>query len=302
MDIDQLNKDYGIVDQLKFILGNGSLPMILISNKSAKALISLYGGQVLSFQPMGEYEDLLFLSKNAYYNGKKAIRGGIPVCWPWFGQDPKGLLRPNHGFARNSFWAVTETEASTDFKTKIKLRLIQTAENRYLWPHSFDLILAITIGSTLNLELVTRNTGDKSFSITQALHSYFRIGDIERVKVLGLEENEYLDKLDDAKQKKQMGAVTFLEEVDRIYSGVQSQLNIEDSIIKRRICITSLGNNTAVLWNPWAKTSKKMPDLEANGYKRFVCVEACNAATDVIEISPGSKYSLLTNFKILREE
>ncbi|MDJ0688661.1 MAG: D-hexose-6-phosphate mutarotase [Xenococcaceae cyanobacterium MO_188.B32] len=298
MSIEQLNTDYGIAGQLKFVEGKGGFPVIEIENTMARALISVYGGQVLSFQPVTEPEDLMFLSEKAYYQTGKAIKGGIPLCWPWFGSDPENLGRSSHGFARNNFWTVLATEVTPGRETKVKLGLVDTAETREIWSQAFNLTLEITVGNTLTLELVTRNTGDKAFSITQAFHTYFKVGDIDQVKVLGLTNTKYLDKVDNFEEKHQQGAVTIAEEVDRIYTDVPQELVIEDASFPRRIKITSDGNKTAVVWNPWADISAKMKDLDAEDYKRFICVETANAAKDVIEISPNSEYRLLVNYGI----
>jgi glucose-6-phosphate 1-epimerase len=261
----------------------------------------VYAAQVLSFQPTRECEDLLFRSRKSYYDEGKAIRGGIPICWPWFGSDPMALNRPNHGFVRNGLWAVLATEATTGLETKVKLRFVETIQSKSYWQQAFTLDVEISVGNTLTLELITRNTGDQVFSITQAFHTYFHVGNIKQVKVLGLEGTEYLDKLDDGAQKHQMGAVTVLEEVDRIYMGTQHELIIDDSNFNRQIRITATSNKTAVVWNPWTTKSAKMPDLENDDYQHFICVEAGNVDGDIVEITPGSKYSLLTNFKITRD-
>jgi glucose-6-phosphate 1-epimerase len=301
MDIDQLNIEYGIAGQLQFVKGNGGLPFILINNRSATALISVYAAQVLSFQPAKECEDLLFLSPKSYYEEGKAIRGGIPVCWPWFGSDPNDLDRPDHGFVRNGLWAILATEATTDLEMRVRLRFQETIQSESYWQQRFTLDLEISVGNTLTLKLITRNTGNQVFSITQALHSYLHVGNINQVQILGLEGSHYLDKLDNSVQKHQLGAVTVLEEVDRIYTGTQNELIIGDSSFNRQIRITSTSNKTTVVWNPGEQSSAKIPDLEPDDYQHFICVEAGNVDTDIVEISPGSEYSLLTNFKITRD-
>ena len=300
MDIEQLSIDYGIAGQLEFIKGSGGLPFILISNRSASALISIYAGQVLSFQPVGEDENILFLSQKSFYDVGKAIRGGIPVCWPWFGADPSGLQRPNHGFVRNRLWTVLGAKAVTDFETKIKLGLIGTDRTEVLWQHAFALELVISVGKSLTLELITRNTGNEVFSITQAFHTYFQVSNIKRVNVLGLENTQYLDKLDEGALKAQIGSVTVSEEVDRIYTDVKNELIIDDSDFDRRIRISSYGSNNAVVWNPWKETSTKIADLEDDDYKSFLCVEAGNVATGAVQIPAGEEYTLQTNIQIIR--
>ncbi|MBS4052084.1 MAG: D-hexose-6-phosphate mutarotase [Methylomonas sp.] len=299
MDFQQLNSDFGITKQLEIIPGQGGMPMIKIGNASATALISLYGGQVLSFRPVAQTEDVLFLSSQSAYAEGKAIRGGIPVCWPWFGPDPKGLQRPNHGFVRNHFWQLAKTEAVGDTETKVSLRFTESFKRENTWRQPFMLLLDISIGPSLQLQLTTYNTGDQPFSITQAFHSYFRVGDIKRVKILGLEDCDYFDKLEQGTQKIQKGVVSVTQEVDRVYVEAYKNLVIADPVLQRRIHINSPNTSTAVVWNPWLKTSKKMPDLAATDYRRFICVEAGNVAFDLIKVQPGSRFSLQANYSLL---
>ncbi len=298
MSIEQLNTQYGLAGHLKFVEGQSGFPFIEIRNKSAKALISVYSGQVLSFQPVAEPEDVLFLSKQAYYQAGKAIKGGIPICWPWFGPDPEGLGRPSHGFVRNRLWTVLGTESVTDSETKVTLGLADTAETQTLWPQSFELAIEISVGNTLTVELVTRNRGDRAFSITQALHTYFKVGDISQVQVLGLENTQYLDKVDGGVQKTQQGAVAITQEVDRVYTDVQGELVIEDAGLGRRIRITSDGSKTAIVWNPWAKICSEMADLDNDDYKSLICVETANAANEVVDVAPHSEYRLVANYRV----
>lgn len=301
MDFQQLNNDFGITSQLDIIPGRGGMPMIRIGNASARALISLYGGQVLSFQPLEQAEDVLFLSGQSAYEEGKAIRGGIPVCWPWFGPDPKGLQRPNHGFVRNHFWQLAKTEAVSSSETKVSLRFTESFKQENTWRQPFMLLLEISIGSSLQLKLTTFNTGDQPFSVTQAFHSYFRVGNIKRVKILGLEDCDYFDKLEQGQQKTQKGVVTVSKEVDRVYVGAYKNLVIVDPVLNRRIHINSPNTSTAVVWNPWLKTSKKMPDLADADYQRFICVEAGNVAFDLIKVQPGSQFSLQANYSLLED-
>ena len=301
MDINQLNSQHGIPGHLNFIEGEGGFPFILINNRYANALISVYAAQVLSFQPINEPEDLLFLSPTSHYDEGKAIRGGIPICWPWFGLDPIDLNRPDHGFARNDLWTVVATEITPDHKTNIKLRFQNSLQSKDYWQHAFTLELDISIGDTLTLELVTHNTSAQLFSITQALHSYFKVGDINQVLVLGLENTHYLDILENGDQKYQLGAVTITTEVDRIYTNVNNTLIIDDRSFNRQIVITSTHNKNAVVWNPWSDSATTMPDLANDDYQHFICVEAGNVATDIIEIQPNKEFRLITSFKIIRD-
>ncbi len=298
MTIDQLNSEFAISGQIEFVAGKGGFPLASIDNGKARALISVYAGQVLSYQPAHQDHDLLFLSDVAYYQAGKAIRGGIPICWPWFGPDPEDRGRPAHGFVRNRPWTVRSTEILADGDTRITLGLVDSSETRGIWPGAFDLSLEVTVGNGLRVELLTRNTGDQPFTITQALHSYFRVGAIGQVQVLGLEDADYLDKAGDGSRNTQAGAVRINQEVDRIYLDVETGLFIEDGAFGRRISITATGSHTAVVWNPWAEISAGMGDLRDDGYQRFVCVETANAAKDSIEVTAGSEHRLSAEYRV----
>jgi glucose-6-phosphate 1-epimerase len=154
----------------------------------------------------------------------------------------------------------------------------------------------ITVGQILTINLVTRNTGSESFAITQALHTYFKIGDINQVRVLGLADKAYIDKVDRGEQKTQSGAITFSGECDRIYLDVPAQLTIEDRALNRQITVTATNSKTAIVWNPGADISAKMADLGDRDYEHFVCVETANAANEIIEIAAGDDYNLTANY------
>lgn len=300
MTIAQLNSDYGLAGQLSFVEGPGGFPIIEIHNSLAQAKISIYGGQLLSFRPLDEAEDLLFLSPRAYYAQGKAIKGGSPVCWPWFGPDPEGKDRAAHGFVRNRLWQVRSTESLADGSTKVILGLGDSEETRAIWDYRFELAIAITLGKTAQLELITRNTGSAAFAITQALHTYFNVGDISQTTVLGFDGTQYIDKVDGGTEKAQAGAIEIGQEVDRIYQDVPSTASIEDGALGRRIKVDSVGSKTAVVWNPWAEISASSGDLEDDAYKTFVCVETVNAANEVIELAAGAEYRLVATYAVER--
>jgi glucose-6-phosphate 1-epimerase len=300
MTIDQLNNEFAIEGKVEFVAGKGGFPLASIDNGKARALVSVYAGQVLSFQPTDQSDDLLFVSDKAYYQDGKAIKGGIPICWPWFGADPEDRGRAAHGFVRNRPWMVRASEALADGDTRITLGLVDNGEIHNIWSCAFDLSLEVTVGKGLAVDVVTRNTGDQPFTITQALHSYFRVGEIARVEVLGLENTDYLDKAGDGSRKTQSGPIRFDQEVDRIYLDVQPGLVIEDAALGRRIRITSTGSHTAVVWNPWADISVSMGDLEDDDYQHFVCVETANAANDTVEVKPGGEYRMGADYRMER--
>ena len=295
-----LNERYAIADVLTFCAGMDNQPIVKIRNDNATAEISLYGGHVLSYKPHNETEDVIFVSDLATCANGKAIRGGIPICWPWFGADPDGLGRPNHGFVRNRLWQTIATAVIDSGTTKLTLGLSDTDDTRALWPHSFNLSIVITVGASFSVELITRNTGNTTFSLTQALHTYFTVGDIERVRVRGLEGKYYLDKVDRDARKFQTEAIAIAGEVDRIYLDVPAELTIDDPALDRLIRITSGGNSTAVVWNPWIDKAAAMGDLGDAEYQTMICVETTNAATDVIELAPGETFGLSATYRVDR--
>ena len=289
-----LNAPHGIPPHTTVIEGPGGLPMIDVDNVHATARISLYGGQVLAYRPHGAAADLLFVSEQAHFQAGKAIRGGVPVCWPWFGPDPQGQGRPAHGLARTRLWEHRHTETLPDHETRVELGLCDSADTRARWPHGFDLSLTVTVGPTLRLALTTRNTGDRTFELTQALHSYFAVANIAQVRVTGLDGCAYTDKAKgaDGAHQVQAGDVTVCAEVDRVYANAPDVLELVDIAAPQRIRLTAGGSRTAVVWNPWIEIAASMADLRDDEYRRFICVETANTGDEVLTLAPGDTHTL----------
>ncbi len=300
MDIDALNAEFGIPGTLRITTGRGGLPMIEIENGLASALVSLHAGQVLSYRPASAAQDLLFLSERAYFAPGKAIKGGVPICWPWFGADPEARGRPAHGFVRSMPWTLLGTRTLEGGATQVTLGMADDQETRTQWPHHFNLVLEVTVGEMLGLELITRNPQDRPFTITQALHTYFKVGDATRARVLGLEGCRYIDKAADGKGAViiQEGPVTVSAEVNRIYQGVPPTLLIEDPALGRRVRVESRNSATCIVWNPWVETARAMGDLDDADYRIMLCVETANAADEVIEVPAGGEARLAVDYRI----
>lgn len=293
-----LNAEFGIGNQLRIIDGKNGEPMIEIETDKAWALISVYAGQILGYWPEGQDDDMLFLSDLAYYEPGKAIKGGIPVCWPWFGPDPEGKGRPGHGFVRNRFWELLGTAALDDGRIQVRLGLSDNDATREIWPQAFELELRATVGDTLEVTLITRNRGDSAFDISQGLHTYFRVGNIDHVRIHGLEGASYIDKMDGSAEKTQEGLLEIGGEVDRIYTGVGGDLEIRDPAMARSIRITSTGSASAVVWNPWADTAESMADLGDGDYRSLVCVETTNAGPDVVSVAAGGEHQISAEYRV----
>ncbi|MGS5089932.1 D-hexose-6-phosphate mutarotase [Hydrogenophaga sp. A37] len=294
MTLEDLNAEHAIADQLRFVAGPGGLPLIQVRNVHAEAAVCVHGAQVLSYRPVGASADVLFVSERAHFQAGKAIRGGVPICWPWFGADPQGLGRPSHGVARTRRWSVRGTATTPGGATQITLGLMDTPETLAIWPHTFQLTMTITVGATLRLALTTLNTGEAPFQITQALHSYFAVGGIAQTSVTGLDGCPYIDKAAGGVVKPPTGcAVTFAAEVDRIYTGAPAELALVDGARQRTVRIGAEGSHTAVVWNPGATLAASMADLQDDEYLRFACVETANAADEVITLPPGGEHRLV---------
>ena len=274
--------------QVDFTEDNG-LPCIEIDNKFANATIYLHGAHVASFAPKGE-EDLLWMSEFSYFEDNKPIRGGIPICWPWFGAHPSDNDKPSHGFARLARWDVFELESLPDGRTKIVLELNSNEETLAMWNYNFNLQCVIIIGSTLEVELTTTNCDTKAFEITSALHSYFDVENVADIAISGLENVDYVDSLDDDKIKNETSEIKFDKEIDRVYLNIKDRTLISSP--KRKIAISKEGSSTTVVWNPWIDKAQRMPDFGDDEYKTMVCVETTNALDDKVRIEPLKSHSL----------
>ena len=232
----------------------GDLPALKVENNYASALISLYGGQVLSFRPKGE-EDVLWLSADALFEEGSAIRGGVPICWPWFGKRAVGGA--NHGYARLSQWYLVSAIALAGGETRMTLALEkETLKSAIGWVDA-DLTLEVTVGKSLTIKLVTTNNGQEPINLSQALHSYFNVSDVEQIHITGLEETGYQDSADNNRDHIQDDVITIKGEVDRAYLNTFSTCVIHDQGLSRRIVIDKSGSNSTVVWNPGAELAAK---------------------------------------------
>ncbi len=287
----KLNQKYGIRDQLTFSEGPGGFIIAQMSNPHGEATVALHGGHILSFRPH-DHEPVLWLSRNSHFKTGQAIRGGIPVCWPWFAAHPTDSDKPAHGFVRTADWSVSESETLEDGSTRLKLFIVDSEETIKLWPHRFRLEIDCIVSDVLRVKLISTNTDNKPFMCGGALHSYFNISSISNIMIKGLEGCQYIDKVDQGRRKVQDGFVFFNSETDRIYLDTKADCTIEDSGMHRRICNSKNGSRTTVVWNPWIDKARAMKDFGDGEYKRMVCVETVNADTDVISLAPGSTHTL----------
>ena len=299
-NINELNERFAIDNQLEFTLLGANFPVADISNQYATARIALQGAQVMTWAPRNE-EPVIWLSTVAKLAPGKSIRGGVPICWPWFGPHQSETGFPGHGYARTVPWQVLESKQLEDNRTQLVFRLQESEATRRYWPHNTPVECRITVGNTLEIELATRNQSQAAITLSEALHTYFMVGDIGEVRVLGLEEYNYLDKVEGMALKTQHGAIRIDNEVDRVYLNTTGECIIEDGALGRRIHIRKQGSASTVVWNPWIEKAAQMGDLGENGYRHMLCVESGNAADNRITLDPGKTHRLLVSYAVERQ-
>jgi D-hexose-6-phosphate mutarotase len=293
----QLNRQFGIGGQLGFRLDAGGLMVAEIGNAHASASLCLQGAHLMTWQPRSQAVPVVWLSRDARLVPGKSIRGGVPVCWPWFGAHASEPGFPAHGYARTVPWRVIESGSEPDGATRLTLRLMQDDRARAQWPHDSQLDLTVIVGETLRMELATENTGTADITITEALHTYFRIGDIGAARVSGLEGCDYWDKAGGSTLARQDGTIRFAGETDRVYVNTVSGCVIEDDILKRRIRIAKSGSLSTVVWTPWTEKAARMGDLgQPDGWREMVCVESANALENAVRIPPGARHTLIVEY------
>jgi D-hexose-6-phosphate mutarotase len=294
---DTLTQRFSFGRQLSFREDNG-LIVADIDTPLASASLSLQGAHLMTWRPKTQAEPVVWLSRLAKLAPGKSIRGGVPVCWPWFGPHATDAKLPAHGFARTVSWELTEARVLGDGAVELTLALPGTEQTRALWPHRTRAELRFTIGATLKAALTTFNEDDHDVIIGEALHTYFHIGDIGAVRVRGLEGGAYLDKVDGGARKRQDGAITFAGETDRIYVDTEAECVIEDERLRRRIHVAKTGSRSTVVWTPWTAKADKMGDFGPNGWRGMVCVESANAAENVVTVAPGGSHTLAVEYRV----
>ncbi len=288
LEYQSLNSRYAVPGHLSFHEGPNGLATAVVNNVHAVATVTLAGAQVMSYIPHGA-APVLWVSPSAIHTVGKAMRGGIPICWPWFGShpvDPGG--RPMHGLVRTMLWTFTSASACPDGSTELHITVRDTPETRALWPYRFELEAVITVGRKLRVAWIARNPGDAPYTYTGALHPYFTVSDVNAITIRGLDGLDYLDKTETFQRKTQTGPLQITGETDRVYLNTTAGMAIVDPSLGRTIYITKEGSRTSVVWNPGQK-DEQMADVGARQHKFFVCVEAANAVDDVVTVTPGGE-------------
>lgn len=268
-------------------LGDQGLRAWRIETPACQALVSQQGGQVLEFQARGQ-SPLLWCSPRAAYAPGRAIRGGIPLCFPWFGPAPGDAALPAHGFARSRDWTlVAATVAGA--AVQLELALVASADTRALWPHAFEARLRLVLDHRLSLHLTVTNPGAAALAFRFAFHSYFPLADCTRARVEGLEDAVCIDQLDAARSRQRhTGALRFQGETDRVFLHTGGRCQLVDEVRDRRIHVTAPDCRSVIAWNPGPDKAARLSDFGADAWRGMACVESGNIEDDGIELPAGA--------------
>jgi glucose-6-phosphate 1-epimerase len=295
--IAELDRQFAIPEIVRIIPENGGLAKVTIETPATAGAMYLHGAHITSWKPRGT-DEVLFVSTRSRWEDGRAIRGGIPVCFPWFADKADDPRAPAHGFVRAKAWRL-ESVVRTGDAVEVSMATESNADTKRWWPADFHLVHRANFGLELTLELVVRNTGASSFRFEEALHAYFRIGQIETVRVQGLNAVKYLDKTDSSQAKVQHGAIVFTTETDRVYLNTGGPIVLSDNALRRSIGVAKENSLTTVVWNPWVDKARALSDLGEDQWKHMVCIETSNVADYAVNLAPGQQHTMRAIVRIV---
>ncbi len=294
-----LDTDFTLKPELKFSEDATGLKFLEVDNTFATAKIALQGAHVMTWQPKTAKQPVLWLSEHARYVQGRSIRGGVPICWPWFGAHPTDSSFCPHGFARVMPWNLIDADTLQNGATRLVLQIIDTPVAKKQLSYPYTLTITITIGESLRLELATTNLGNQPFMIGEGYHTYFEVSDVENIRVTGLENCVFADKIMNYERGIQHGALKFNHEFDKVYLNTSSDCLIEDEGYGRAIRISKSNSNTSVVWTPWADKAHQMGDMgNADEWRKMICVESVNAMENSVMISPNQTHVLTAEYSV----
>jgi glucose-6-phosphate 1-epimerase len=294
--IEELNARLGIAGRAQVLAGEAGIPKVHVTAPQCNGEMQLHGAQVTSWKPAGA-EEAIFLSRQARWEEGKAIRGGIPVCFPWFRAKANDSRAPAHGVVRTKIWTLESVEQNADGIT-VSMSTQSDPDTRRWWPADFRVLHRVTFGSELRLELTVSNTGANPFLFEEALHTYYRVGDVRKVRVRGLDRVTYLDNTDSNKKKKQNGDVVISSPTDNAYMNTQNPLQLIDPVLNRSIQVTKQHSDSTVIWNPWAEGARALSDLGDDEWQHMVCVEGSNILENAVELATSADHKITVTMTV----
>jgi len=290
MDINQLNEHFGLPGVLAFHATASGLIYADITTPHATATVYLQGAHLTAWQPAGHHP-VIFTSRKTELMPGKAIRGGVPIAFPWFANRHDGKTGPSHGFARIQDWTLAFAALSGE-DLHLTFTLGPNELSRSLGYDQFRLAYQLTIGRTLTMQLTVANDASAPLVFEEALHTYYAVTDIHEIAIAGLDGVSYLDKVDNFNKKLQHGDITVTGATDRVYLDTTATCVLNDHAGKRNIDIAKTGSTTTVVWNPWEEGAAKLPDMDPTEWHEFVAIETVNAAKDTITLAPGATHTM----------
>jgi glucose-6-phosphate 1-epimerase len=266
------------------------LQKVKITSREASGEMYLHGAHVTSWKPMGG-EEILFLSSQSRWDHTHAIRGGVPICFPWFGGKADDPSAPAHGFVRTKAWQL-ESLAPAGNGVAVSMFTVSDEDTRRWWPAEFRLDYRVTFAAELKLELVVTNMGKTSLHFEEALHAYHNVGNILKTRVGGLDTVQYVDKTDSNSKKVQHGEIAIVSETDRVYLNTIDAIELEDPDASRRTRVTKENSRTTVVWNPWVQKAHSLADFADDEWMRMICIEVSNVSDFGVDLAPGQQHKM----------
>ncbi len=286
----ELDRRLGIPDLARVCEGNGGLPRVRLTGSFGEGEVYLHGAQVTSWKPAG-HDEVLFISTKSRWEDGQAIRGGIPICFPWFRGKADDTHAPAHGFVRTKLWQL-ESIVGNESEVTVSMFTGSDEHTRRWWPGEFRLVHRVTFSSALHLELVCTNTGTTPLRFEEALHTYNRIANIDDARLHGLDGVSYLDNTEANKEKMEDGKVAIASQTDSAYRNTQNAVDLLDPGKKRRIHLSKEHSLSTVVWNPWSDGAARLQDLGDGQWKQFLCVEAANILDAAVTLTPGQEHRM----------
>jgi len=298
--VEQLNSHMGIPDAVRFDIGQGGLIRAVLTAGGAKAHVYLHGGHVTHFQPANQ-SPVIFMSGASRYEIGKPIRGGVPICFPWFGPKTGAPTAPMHGFARDRNWKFKTVERLPDGSVTVTLVLKWSAGLQEHWPHRFSATHAITLdgrGDRVILDFAVKNLNaadseEPNLTYEAALHTYFAVSDVRNIQITGLENTTYIDKVDQMNLKQQDAVpIKITGETDRVYVSTDAHCTIDDPGLSRKIVVEKYESKSTIVWNPWINKAKAMADFGDQEWPSMVCIETANVGDNAITLKPKQAHTM----------
>ena len=290
---------------MRIDVGPGGLPRVTVTTQACRAEVMLHGAHLTAWEPAG-CVPVIWLTGQARFAPGVPIRGGVPLCWPWFGPGAERSL-PMHGPVRTLAWTLDDVRVDAEGTATITLSCADDAATRSVFPHAFRLRYTITAGRSLDLSLIATNTGASVIPVGEAMHTYLAVGDVRRVSLSGLEGTTYIDRsethgfhlLAEHPRGVQAGPVTFTEEVDRHHLAHTGEVQLHDPAWGRVLRLSKRGSRSTQVWNPWIGKAQRLPDLGDHEWPAFVVAEAANAFDEAYVLEPGAQHELGMNIAVL---